>query len=280
MKTNKIVQLAATAALAILASCSQKIEYKRVPFVAFDTTSITANETDGTVSVSVTAYDFDSNFSQTFKAIDKTAIKGTHYDIVDNPTQVLNFTKENPTQDITISITDMTGISTGALQFTLELAEATGNVTHTGNSVCAFTIVDNDVPVDWDYIVGEWTASDWGGAAYSVEIKKVDDTTLTLTNLWEGGMTVEGTITFDEAANTASITFAGQQVVYNHSTYGPMGMFGLDANGKLDSANKYAVFAKVTNGSFTIGPWIPIILTGQYQGYSLTGQEGITKLSK
>jgi len=188
MKTNRILAIAAL--VASLASCEKKMEFKAVPFVAFDAASLTINEKAGTITVDVTAYDFEKSFSQTFKVNDKTAVRGTHYDIVGNDAQVLTFTPQNPTQTITISVVDLTGTFTGTVAFNIELTSATEGVTHAGNSVCSISIIDNDHPLA-DFI-GTWTGSTvgtWDGTPYSLNIviaaDEKDDTftKLTITGL-------------------------------------------------------------------------------------------------
>ena len=276
MKTYRILSVVLLAAG--LVSCSNKVEFKDVPFVAFDNASINVKEDVGSINIGVTAYSFTEPFSLTFEKVDGKAIEGDSYEIVDNDARVLRFTPENPTQTIIVDVVNKEGVTTGAVDFTINLLTATGEeITLAANTVCSVSIADNDVPVNWDYIVGEWNASDFGGPKYTVEIKQIDETTLILHNLWQGGLDIEGTITFDEENNTASIAFAAKQVVANHSSYGPMGIYGLTPDGSklVDPATAF-----VTNAKFELGPWLPLILTGDYAGYSLTGQEGFTYLSK
>lgn len=145
MKTYRI--LAAALLAAGLASCEQKIEYKDVPFVAFNTTSISAKETAGSVDIAVTAYSFTDPFSVTFGTVDNKAIEGDFYEVVGNDAHVLRFTPEAPTQNITIGVVDKTGTFTGAADFTIKLLTATGDATIAGNSACKFVITDTDHPL-------------------------------------------------------------------------------------------------------------------------------------
>ena len=56
-------------------------------------------------------------------------------------------------------------------------------------------------------------------------------------------------------------------------------VFGMTEDGSLDKANNYAVHANVTAAGISIGPWIELILTGDYAYYSFD-DGGITTLTK
>ena len=145
MKTYRI--LAAALLTAGLVSCSNKIEFKSVPFAAFDKTSISVTEDAGEVEIAVTAYDFTDPFSVTFETVDGKAVEGEFYEIVGNDARVLRFTPEAPTQKITVEVINQEGTFTGAGDFVINLLTATGDVTLTGNTTCKFNIADLDHPL-------------------------------------------------------------------------------------------------------------------------------------
>ena len=173
------------------------------------------------------------------------------------------------------------GVLTGSLKFSIELSAVDGEMANFGGiTSTSFEIKDNDVVVDWDFLVGEWKATDDGSSFYKnpVVITKESDTTLKLKNLWDEGYTIVGTVEFDKAANTATLVFKGGQVVYESGTYGPCGAYSVSGNSLID------LQASVTGSGITIGPWYVIILTGQYAGYNFSGSGGgyggVTTLTK
>lgn len=280
MKVIAKILVAGTAVFA-MASCSRIAEFKTYPFVVMEKTgAVSVKEDAGQVIIPVTAYNNDGKTGTvTFEVNDITGAKGTAY-TVEPANGVLSFTG-NSSQNIIVNIIDNTGTYTGNQAFSITLTGTSGDLT-LGNAYNAnFTIVDNDIPVNWAYVSGTWTAFDFGDASYTydIEITQIDDNTLELYNLWDGGETIVGTITFDEEDNSADIWFDGSQVVYNHSTYGPVGIFGMTEAGSLDGANGYAVHAKVTAAGISIGPWIELILTGDYAYYSFDSG-GYTTLTK
>ena len=122
--------------------------------------------------------------------------------------------------------------------------------------------------VAWDFVAGKWNDTDNGSSYYDVEIKQVTETTLKLVNIWDEGSSIDGTISFDKANNSASIVFEGGQVVYTSGSYGPCGIYGVSGGSLTDCP------ATVTSGGIVIGPWYAIILTGQYAGYNFSGEGG------
>ena len=155
MKTNRILSVALLAVG--LVSCTNKVEFYDVPFVAFDKVAVSVEEVDGTVNIPVTAYSFTEPFSLTFETVDGKAIEGDAYEIVDNDARVLRFTPENPTQNIVVDIVNKKGIFTGALDFTINLLTATGDVTLAANTTCKVNIVDKDHPLA--KMLGTYTSS-------------------------------------------------------------------------------------------------------------------------
>lgn len=281
MNMNAITKiLVAGTTLVVMASCSRVAEFTTYPFVVMEKTgSVSYKESAGQVLIPVTSYNFEGmTGTVTFEVNDITGHKGTAY-TVEPASGVLTFTG-NQTQNIIVNIIDNTGTYTGNDDFSIKLTGTTGELTLGNAYNLKCSIIDNDIPVDWAFVQGTWDASDFGAAeTYEISIAKLDDTTIELTNLWDGGKTIVGTITFNEEDNTADIWFDGFQVIYVHSTYGPIGIFGMTEDGNLDGANNYAVHAKVTAAGISIGPWIELILTGDYAYYSFD-DGGITTLTK
>ena len=280
MKAIAKILVAGTALLA-MASCSRIAQFTTYPFVVMEKTgSVSVKESAGQFIIPVTTYNNDGKSGTvSFEVKDISGSMGTAY-TVEPANGVLNFTGSS-TQNIVVNIIDKSGTFTGNQSFSISLTGTTGELTLGNAYNIGFTIVDNDIPVDWAYVSGTWTAYDFGAESdtYEIEITKLDEDTLELYNLWAGKETIKGKITFNEEDNSAEIWFEGQQVVYTHSTYGPVGIFGKTADGKLDKEHNYAVRATVTAAGISIGPWIELILTGQYANYSFD-DGGITTLSK
>jgi len=57
--------------------------------------------------------------------------------------------------------------------------------------------------VSWDWLLGSWIWTDYYMGApddqYEVEITKIDDNTIGITNIWDGEMTIEATVDFDNS---------------------------------------------------------------------------------
>ena len=272
--------LLTTACAAVLFSCTHEYAFKTTSYVIVEQTSVAVKEDAGLVRIPVSAYNSASyTGSVFFKVTDGTAVQGTDF-TVEPANGVLTF-NGNGTEYIQISVIEHPGVLTGALNFSVELTSVSGDITELGGiKTCNVEIQDNDVVVDWDFLVGNWKATDDGSSFYKnpVVITKESDTTLKLKNLWDKGYTIVGTVEFDKAANTATLVFEGGQVVYESDTYGPCGAFNISGNSLID------LQASVTGSGITIGPWYVIILTGQYAGYNFSGSGGgyggVTTLTK
>ena len=83
---------------------------------------------------------------------------------------------------------------------------------------------------------GEWVAPD---ETYEITVAfdEKDPTIVNITNIWDGGMTVQGQ--YDEAKGT--ITVPNMQVIYVHPTYGDVWIQGLTAD--LDDDAKGVTFS-------------------------------------
>ena len=270
--------LLTTACAAVLFSCTHEYAFKTNSYAIIGETTFSVKEDAGNVYIPVSAYNSKTNSGSVyFKVNNGTAVEGTDF-TVEPASGVLNF-NGNGTESIVISVIEHPGVVTGTLKFSLELTGVSGDISDIGGVYSASVeIKDNDVVVDWDFVAGQWNATDDGSSYYDVEIKQVNETTLQLINLWDEGSTIEGTITFDKANNSANIVFAGGQVVYTSGTYGPCGIYSVSGGNLVDCP------ALVTSGGIVIGPWYAIILTGQYAGYNFSGDGGgyggTTTLSK
>ena len=265
--------LVTTLCAAILFSCTHEYSFKTNAYVLMDEPSFSVKEDAGLVFIPVSAYNSESlEGTVFFNVIDGTAVQGTDF-TVEPADGVLHF-NGNGTEYIKINVIEHAGILTGSLRFSIELSAVDGEISNFGGvTSTSFEIKDNDVVVDWEYLVGTWNASDDGGT-YEAKITKESETTLKLSNVGGQKHSITGTVTFDKETNTASILFAGGQVVYESQTYGPCGIFG--------NENDYWVDCKATVSSsgITMGPWYAVILTGEYQGYYLNGLGGLTTLTK
>ncbi len=268
--------LLATACAAALFSCTHKYGFKTTSYVIVEETTYAVKEDVGEFRIPVSSYN-NSNLSGSvyFKVIDGTAVQGQDYN-VEPASGVLNFNGSG-TEYITVSVVDHPGELTGALNFSVELTSVSGDITDIGGIYAAnVEIQDNDVVVNWDYLVGEWKANDFGIANYKLSIAQTGENTMTITNLWEGGKTIEATVEFNVEENTASITIPVGQIVYVHSQHGPLYICG----GIPGDYNMEYAFGVANSSGIVIGPWTPRILEGQYAGYYFTDNYGNTVLTK
>lgn len=268
--------LLTTACAAALFSCTHKYAFKTTSYVIVEETNYTVKEDVGTVRIPVSAFNSDGlNGSVYFKVNDGSAVQGTDF-TVEPASGVLTFSG-NGTQFIEITVIEHAGVLTGNLQFSVELTSVSGDITDLGG-VCSATveIQDNDVVVDWDYVIGKWTAQDYDngapdGGTYTVTFSKKGEDTVVLNNLWGGGMNIEGTITFDTEENTASISFPFGQPVFDATDYGYgiMTLIGYDTVRGGWYLNTPAV-ATVTSGGIVLGPWNLVYNTNRLYGQSYT----------
>lgn len=275
MRTRNII-IGAALALVSLASCTEKMEYNHVPWVGFSAKTLNVIENVGTVKVDLSAYNLTGPCSVTLST-SGTAKAGENFNILGGGSGVVNFNTDG-TQTIEIEIVNHPYDDNGNLSLVLGINSVTEGVEVGAMKSVTINIADF-TPVDWGFVARTWNAKDYDGNEYEVVIEKVDETHLTLTNLWDGGETINGTITFDAEKNTASIVFDAFQVIYNHPAYGPIGIFGITGDGSLDKEHNYAALATVSASGITIGPWIALILTGDYAYYSFDdgGETVLTK---
>lgn len=268
--------LLTTACAAVLFSCTHEYAFKTTSYVIVEQTNIAVKEDAGLVRIPVSAFNSASlTGSVYFKVIDGTAVQGTDF-TVEPANGVLTF-NGNSTEYIQISVIEHPGVLTGALKFSVELTSVSGDITDLGGiKTCNVEIQDNDVVVDWDFVVGEWKADDFGLQSYKLTIAKTGDNALTITNLFAGGKTINATIEFNVSENTATIAIPVGQVVDVDSTYGPLYICG----GIPGEYNLEFAYGLANSNGITIGPWTPRILEGTYAGYYFTGYYGYSVLTK
>ena len=87
-------------------------------------------------------------------------------------------------------------------------------------------------PIDGDYIATEWDfnqdTGEWeNGGQYemSISLDKDDPTILNISNIWDGGMTVQGQYNADKGI----VTVPNLQVIYVHAKYGDVWIRGVNS---------------------------------------------------
>ncbi|MBR3013085.1 MAG: hypothetical protein IKH60_07215 [Bacteroidales bacterium] len=280
MRKNYILASAALAILTLV-SCTKEMEYNRVQWAAFDTKSIGVAENVGTVEVDLSAYNVTGPCQVTVST-SGTAKAGENFKFVGNESGVFNFT-ESGSQKIKIEIINHPHEKNGTLTLVLTINSVSEGMFIGAMKTVTISIADY-VPVDWVFVTGTWMAQDYDsgqpdGSAYEVEITKVDDKTLKLYNLWGGEETLNATIAFDSAKNTAAIAIPHNQIVTDASAYGYGNLVILGQNDAGSWA--YApVKASVTLSGISIGPWNMLITEGEYSGYLWTSGAYTTVLTR
>lgn len=240
-------------------------------FVAFDKGSISVSELDGTVSIPVTLVSLAGlETTISYEAVDGTAKAGTNYTLADGAA-TLTFTKEAPSQTITVNILDPDvvydgdgnrtgGKYTGDLKFTIKF-KSTGDVDAGRESSCVITIEDVDHPLS--NILGNWTfnATDRYRAAVSwANILRKDDADdhkvwfFNIANLssgWAGwDISYYGNVSEDLTTITIPL---GQESEYHYSNGNPVTLYTIDKAGEYiyDSGNIYATINYDAAGNVT-----------------------------
>lgn len=254
MKTIYKVFICA-AALLSLAFCNNKMEYKKVPFVVLSSKTANVKEDAGKVTVDVVASNLTGPCTVAY-TLSGDAVAGKHYNFSDK-SGVIQF-DESGKKTLQFDIINHPNEYLGNAGLKLELKEASDGVEIGPVKTFSMTILDNDIPVDWAFVEGTWTAQDLDNGApdgdpYKAQFKKIDDTTVALINLWGGGNAIQGTIAFDAATNSATMSFPARQLVMDATAYGygNLLIIGFD-NGWGTSIPAQAV---VTAAGIELGPW-------------------------
>lgn len=279
MKTIYKVFICA-AALLSLASCNNKMEYKKVPFVVLSSKTANVKEDAGKVTVDVVACNLTGPCTVAY-TLSGDAVAGKHYNFSDK-SGVIKF-DESGKKTLQFDIINHPNEYLGNAGLKLELKEASDGVEIGPVKTFSMTILDNDIPVDWAFVEGTWTAQDYDGDTpdgdpYKAQFKKIDDTTVALINLWGGGEALQGTIAFDAATNSATMSFPARQVVMDASAYG----YGLlPILGLADGQWAWApINATVTAAGITFGVWNMLITAGEYANHLWTSAGYTTVFTK
>ncbi len=269
---NIVKAFAVLAGVAALSACNKYAEYNWTPFVSLDVRSATISESDPATAwtLPVHLYNHDGACTVTYTVEAISAKEGVDYSLAD-ASGVLSFPAGTDTQNIVVNISGQPGVYTGNVKFAVKLQSASDDVTLGVLNTCTVTVVDKDIKVDWAYIVGVWKAQDYDaeqpdGGQYKVEFKKVDDETVSLSNLYGGGMTIYGTVEFAANGSSATIAFDPMQPVADASAngYGELVIIGKNASGKWAVA---PAIATISADGFVLDPWNLVITAGEYEGY-------------
>lgn len=273
---------AGAAALAAAFSCSPYGEYKVVPFVTVGAGSVNVDENVGTVTIPVYAYNLKSDCTVAFE-ISGDAKKGEDFTV--QGSEVLNFGPDKKEGALVINVVEHPDFYTGNKTINIKLASLPEGVEAGAKTSCTITVVDLDIPLDWNFLTGpkgelKWTAQDFLGGApdsdpYDVYLVKVDEKTIGLYNLWDGGEMITGSIDFE----TKSIAFPAMQNVMDASAYGygKLLLLGLTDAGKWSTTTP--VQATFSAAGVELGDWNMVITAGEYSGY-LWDDGYTTKITK
>lgn len=242
-------------------------------FVAFDKPTMTVSETAKTVTVPVTLVSLGGlETTISYEAIDGDGKKGAKVDVnytLADGAATLTFTKDAPTQYITVNILDPEvtyskdaetgeqvrdgGKYTGDLKFSLKF-KSTGDVAAGRGDTCVITIEDTDHPLS--AILGDWTFNARKGSTYAAATAVSWDNVLRkdenddhkvwffniayLSSGWAGwDISYYGNVSEDLTTITIPL---GQESEYHYSNGNPVTLFSLDSgfNNIYDSGNIYA----------------------------------------
>ena len=273
--------IGAVLGLLTLVSCNQKMEFNNVPFAAFNQKSFSVKEDAGTAKVDLTTYGITAETPVTL-SFGGTAKVDEDYTVSGAEGGIITFS-EAGTKSLTFNIVNHPNQYRGNLTITLKIDSVPDGVEMGALKSLTITILENDIPVDWKFVEGEWTAQDYDDGAkdgnpYKVTISKSAEGKLILNNLWGGEKNLEGEITFDTASNSATVSFAAKQVVFDATDYGygELLLLGLNAAGKWSYS---PVIATITAGGISLGPWNMVITAGQYANY-VYGTSYTTEMTK
>ena len=159
-------------------------------FVAFTKTTISAEETSGSVEVPVLLTSLAGLEGKAVIEVDtaSTAVEGVHY-IIEGETSVA-FTKETPTQKLKVKIVDNTEF-TGDVKLVPNITSVEG-VNLGKNTACTITIVDDEHPLG--YLLGDYklqSESNFGGTVEDIVTLYKDENDIN--TVWIGNMVPGGT---------------------------------------------------------------------------------------
>ncbi len=256
----------------LLASCADNehpVFNDADAFAAFTSTSFTVNENveGGELQIPVLFTSLAGlQKSVDFEIVDGTAALGVDFELV-NPSNTLNFTKDAPTQYITLKIIDNDTFG-GDISFTINLKETEGMNLGDSKS-CSVKISDNEHPLA--FILGNYVGSAEsyfnGPTQWNLTIEKDDSD---VSKVWFGNMIPGGTMTgvyiygvVNEEKTEIRIPVC--QSLGVHSSYGDITMECYDSTGDVLIENGGNIIATIdTNGNITINHWIASHVSAGY----------------
>ena len=187
-KFNYILGVFAACSM-FMASCSNELpEFDDADaFVAFTSKTLSVDETGSSIDVPVLLTSLAGlQGTATIEVVDSlsTAVAGENYVI--EGSMSLNFTKEEPTQNLTIKVID-NGEFTGDLTLTLNIVSMDG-ANLGANTTCTVTIVDDEHPLG--FLFGSYSAvaeSNFGGVTVDGTVYMVKDNS-DVNVVWIGNM--------------------------------------------------------------------------------------------
>jgi len=133
------------------------------------------------------------------------------------------------------------------------------------------------VTIDWDWLAGDWKASDFNlskqemeGDSYDMVITKIDDTHCKIINLWDSEAELDGVVDFD----ALTITIAGNQFAFRAgSLNADLYFVAVDPDDEYNPFEDLTtpVIAKITPGGIVIDNYDFFLVGGQYDGYTYDG---------
>lgn len=249
-------------------------------FAAFTSSSMSVNENvaSGELQIPVLFTSLAGlEKSVDFEIVDGTAAQGVDFEIA-NSSNTLNFTKDAPTQYITVKVKDNAEFG-GDIAFTINLVETEG--TNLGDSkTCEVKIVDDEHPLA--FILGAYTGSAEsyynGPTTWSLTIEKDPDD---VSKVWIYPMVPSGSlVAIYGVVNDAKteIRIPVCQSLGVHSSYGDITLECYDETGDIYLEKGENVIGSIdANGNITIKNWMsahveagwfeiltsPIVLTKQ-----------------
>lgn len=224
-------------------------------FVAFTKTTISAEETAGSVEVPVLLTSLAGLEGKAVIEVDtaSTAVEGVHY-IIEGETSVA-FTKETPTQKLKVKIIDNTEF-TGDVKLVLNITSVEG-VNLGKNTACTITIVDDEHPLG--FLLGTYACqapSNFGGVVEdNITIVKDDND---INTVWIGNMVPGGTSKYVYGIvneERTEIKIPVEQVIATSSSYPSillMGFYAPDYSTAIETGGSITAYIEQEEGQLYI----------------------------